>query len=106
MNKALLFFSLLLLAPAMTAQERFPDGKKISAWFGEAEKVALSALGRQYVLTDYGVEADKAAVQTEAIQRVIDLAAEKGGVVVVPEGVFLSGALHFRKAPICGWKEP
>ena len=85
-----------LLTPALMAQERFPDGKKIPGWFSQLRKVELKALGRQYVLTDYGVEADKPQVQTEAIQHVIDLAASKGGgVVVVPEGVFLSGALHF-----------
>ena len=85
-----------MLAPALTAQERFPDGKKIPGWFSQPRKAELKALGRQYVLTDYGVEADKPQVQTDAIQHVIDLAASKGGgVVVVPEGVFLSGALHF-----------
>ena len=85
----------LLLPLSLQAQERFPDGKKIPAWFGQAEKVSLASLDRQYVLTDYGVKADADEVQTEAIQRVIDLAARKGGVVVVPEGVFCSGALHF-----------
>ena len=85
-----------LLAPALTAQERFPDGKKIPEWFSMPQKADLKDLGRQYVLTKYGVEADSPKVQTQAIQRVIDLAASKGGgVIVVPEGVFLSGALHF-----------
>ena len=98
MNKALLFFSLLLLAPAMTAQERFPDGKKIPGWFSESRKADLKTLGKSYVITDYGVKADKPEVQTGDIQRVIDLAASRGGgVIVVPEGVFLSGALHFPK---------
>lgn len=85
----------LMLPLWLQAQERFPDGKKIPAWFGQAGKVSLASLGRQYVLTDYGVKADADEVQTVAIQRVIDLAAQKGGVVVVPEGVFCSGALHF-----------
>ena len=85
------FFSTPLLA-----QERFPDGKKIPEWFSTSGKADLKALGKQYILTDYGVEANKAEVQTQAIQGVIDLAASKGGgVVVVPEGVFVSGALHF-----------
>ena len=80
----------------LPAQERFPDGKKVPAWFHLPGKVSLSALGRQYVLTDYGVKAGQTCVQTEAIQQVIDLAAAQGGgVIVVPEGVFRSGALHF-----------
>ena len=96
MNRILLFLSLLLLAPALTAQEHFPDGKKVPEWFQTPRKADLKALGKQYILTDYGVKADESQVQTEAIQRVIDLAASKGGgVIVVPEGVFLSGALYF-----------
>lgn len=90
----LAFSSLCFALPAM-AQERFPDGKKIPAWFRQVQKAELSALGRQFVITDYGVEPHPTKVQTEAIQHVIDLAAAKGGVVVVPEGVFCSGALYF-----------
>lgn len=91
----LLIISCFASTPLL-AQERFPDGKKISAWFGKAGKVELLNLGRQFVLTDYGVKADQPFVQTDAIQQVIDLAATQGGgVIVVPQGVFRSGALHF-----------
>ena len=41
---------------------------------------------------------DSTKLQTEALQRVIDMAAESGGgVVVIPRGTFLSGSLFFRQ---------
>lgn len=50
-----------------------------------------------YVLTDYGVSTDSTVLNTKAIQSVIDKAsAQGGGTVVVPKGVFLSGALFFK----------
>jgi polygalacturonase len=40
---------------------------------------------------------DSTLIQTAAIQKVIDLAADKGGgVIVIPKGVFSSGALFFK----------
>ena len=47
-------------------------------------------------MTDYGVVRDSTLVQTEALQAVIDRAAEQGGVVVIPEGVYLTGSLFFK----------
>lgn len=75
----------------------FPDGTPIPAWFSDTAKVDVSQLGRQYVVTDYGVKNDSTVVQTEALQAVIDRAAQAGGgVVVIPEGTFLSGSLFFK----------
>ncbi len=77
--------------------ERWPDGTKMDAWFSDVRKVNVDTLGRKYLITDYGVKQDSALVQTAAIQAVIDRAAsDGGGVVVVPQGTFLSGALFFR----------
>ena len=76
----------------------WPDGTPIEAWFSDTARVDISTLGRQYVLTDFGVKQDSTLLQTEAIQAVIDRAAsEGGGVIVVPEGTFLSGSLFFRQ---------
>lgn len=76
----------------------WPDGTKMDAWFQDTTKVDVKRLGRQYVITDYGVKPDSTLLQTEAIQAVIDkAAAEGGGVVVVPEGTFLSAALFFKQ---------
>lgn len=79
------------------ARQLFPDGTPIPEWFADTAKVDVEKLGRKYVITDYGVSTDSNAIQTEAIQRVIDTAASGGGgVVVVPRGTFLTGSLFFR----------
>lgn len=85
-------------ASAEASGDRFPDGTDIPAWFNDTSRVDIDTLGRKYIITSYGVKNDSTLLQTEAIQRVIDLAAaEGGGVIVVPEGTFLSGSLFFRQ---------
>ena len=80
-------------------QELFPDGTPIPQWFSDTTKVNPSELGKKYVITDYGVKNDSTVIQTAQIQKVIDMAAANGGgVVVVPEGTFLTGALFFKPA--------
>ncbi|SOD96768.1 rhamnogalacturonidase [Spirosoma fluviale] len=75
----------------------FPDGSPISSWFTTIRKVSPDQLGKRYVITDYGVKSDSSLVQTEGIQKVIDLAVRKGGgVVIIPRGTFMSGALFFK----------
>jgi len=59
--------------------------------------VAFTAWSRDYVITDFGVSADSTKLNTVGIQKVIDKATvEGGGTIVVPKGVFLSGALFFK----------
>ena len=83
-------------------QELWPDGTPMDAWFKNAAKVDVEMLGRKYIITDYGVQKDSTIVQTQKIQAVIDRCSQEGGgVVVIPEGTYLSGALFLRKAPIC-----
>jgi len=78
-------------------QETFPDGTEIPNWFSNSTKIKLKDLGKSYTITDFGVSLDSTKVQTAAIQKVIDLAASNGGgVIVIPKGVFLSGALFFK----------
>lgn len=97
-------FALLVLCclPAMAGKKAkqapsWPDGTPMDAWFADTAKVDVSTLGKQYVITDYGVGNNPDIVQTQAIQAVIDRCAnEGGGVVVVPTGTFLSGALFFK----------
>ena len=48
----------------------------------------------RYVITDYGVIPNTDALQTEAIQRVLDLCREGGGTVVIPKGYFCAAALR------------
>jgi len=77
--------------------DTFPDGSAISNWFKDHTKIQLKDLGKQYTITDFGVSKDSTKIQTAAIQKVIDKAsANGGGVIVIPKGVYLSGALFFK----------
>ena len=52
----------------------------------------------RYVISEHGAVGDGTTVNTKAIQGTIDAcAAGGGGVIVVPKGVFLSGALFFKQ---------
>lgn len=77
--------------------DEWPDGTKMDTWFNDTAKIDVATLGKEYIITDYGVVLDSNKIQTEAIQSVIDrCSAEGGGVVVIPRGTFLSGSLFFK----------
>lgn len=58
---------------------------------------ARAAGKRGVTITDFGAKADEATINTVAIQAAIDhLAKRGGGVVTVPEGVFVTGALFLK----------
>jgi exo-poly-alpha-galacturonosidase len=60
-------------------------------------QTATQKSAKRYVITDYGAVADGNAVNTKAIQGAIDKCAVRGGgVVVVPAGTFLSGAIFLK----------
>src|ERR1017187_5527974 len=53
---------------------------------------------KRFVISDFGAVADAKTVNTKAIQAAIDqCAASGGGVVVVPKGTFLSGAIFLKQ---------
>jgi polygalacturonase len=53
---------------------------------------------KRYVITESGAVGDGQTVNTKAIQSLIDrVSTEGGGVIVVPKGTFLSGALFFKR---------
>ena len=55
------------------------------------------AAPKDYVITQFGAGTDSTKLNTQAIQRTIDKAsAAGGGTIVIPKGVFLSGALFFK----------
>jgi polygalacturonase len=77
--------------------DKFPDGSEITPWFKDYSKLQLKDLGKKYTITDFGVTKDSTKIQTVAIQKVIDKAAANGGgVIVIPKGVYLTGALFFK----------
>jgi len=53
---------------------------------------------QRYVVTDYGAVADGSTVNTKSIQAAIDKCASSGGgIVAIPKGVFLSGAIFLKQ---------
>lgn len=60
--------------------------------------LSITAFSKDYVLTEHGVKADSTLINTEAIQKVIDLASQEGGgTIIVPENTtILTGALFFK----------
>lgn len=82
---------------APNPDDYFPDGTKIPKWFYQTDKIELKNLGKQYIITEHGVVNDSNLIQTAAIQQIIDEAsAQGGGVIIIPKGVYLSGALFFK----------
>jgi alpha-L-rhamnosidase len=60
--------------------------------------MARAAARSKALITDFGAVADGVTLNTKAIQAAIDhLAAHGGGTVEVPQGVFVSGALFFKR---------
>jgi polygalacturonase len=68
----------------------------LRAWTGTAAET--TSPNKRYVITDFGAVTNGQTVNTKAIQSVIDrCASEGGGMVVVPAGTFMSGALFFKQ---------
>src|SRR5450432_2131171 len=59
---------------------------------------SLPSTEKRFVITDFGAKNDTTLINTIAIQKTIDeCAAKGGGVVVVPQGTFISGAIFLKK---------
>src|SRR5271154_5172471 len=59
--------------------------------------IGEGATSRDVSITDFGAVADGTTINTKAIQAAIDhVAGSDGGTVIVPKGVFVSGALFLK----------
>lgn len=97
MLTALMVLSATAAKKAKTTVETWPNGETMDEWFKDTTRVRLSDLGKQYKLTDYHINAD-GRVHTKEIQALIDeAAANGGGVIVVPSGIFMTGGLYFKQ---------
>lgn len=75
----------------------WPDGTTVSEWFKECDTLDVASLGKMYKVTDYGVVND-GRLHTKELQALIDKAAsDGGGVIVVPEGTYMTGAVFFKQ---------
>ena len=102
MRRFILSFVLVLVCMTGYSKKRpkvdlFPDGTPIPEWFRQIDSVDISILGKQYKITDYGVLND-GNIYTKELQSLIDkVAADGGGVIVVPQGIYKTGALFFKQ---------
>lgn len=82
--------------------QTFPDGTEVSKWFMQSRASRLDDIIAPKIFLDSpanGVLNDSTLVQTEAIQKAIDIAATmpEGAVIVFPRGTYLTGALKMRQ---------
>lgn len=77
--------------------EYFPDGTEISEYFETRQKPNIETYGKRYIVTEYGIR-DDGKIYTAELQKLIErVYTEGGGVIVIPEGVYRTGALFFKQ---------
>lgn len=82
--------------PVLLTRRRFTLSLLAAPLIAATARAATPA-GTRASITGFGAVADDATINTRAIQAAIDkLAGSGGGTVVVPAGVFVSGALFFK----------
>ncbi len=93
--KSLLLLTALSALPGLPARAQTFDYTQTSSY---AAIAPMRTDWKRYVISDFGAVGDGTTNNTAAIQKVIDqCAANGGGVVVIPAGTFLSGALFFKQ---------
>ena len=93
---ALLAIATLMLSCSRSDGNFWPDGSPVDGWFIAESAPVSGAEAEEFDITEFGAVQESTLLQTAAIQRTIDAAAVSGGTVVIPEGVWLSGALFFK----------
>lgn len=96
MRKTATSLLLVILSSALAfSSEKWPDGERIDNWFRQIPAVRAESLGPVFSLSEAGIKPD-GKIHTVEIQALIDSVSRiGGGVVSVPSGTFLSGALDF-----------
>ena len=60
--------------------------------------ISFTGAAKRYLITDFGAVGDGQTLNTKAFQSAIDLCMSKGGgTIVIPEGIFLSGAVFLKQ---------
>lgn len=98
-NKSLLLIlpvgMLFLILASCTGDGKSDLVRKLESIFYEASFARIPE--RTFSVADYGAEGDGQSLDTRAIQAAIDAASEAGGgVVTLPEGLYVSGALFLK----------
>jgi polygalacturonase len=67
------------------------------AWVKDTGAKTLPATKNTFIVAKYGAVADGKTLNTQAIQKAIDAAAKKGGVVTFAPGQYLTGSIFLKK---------
>jgi polygalacturonase len=87
--------ALLLSFPLLAATIVTDKGKRIP--MDETNQLpGKNNFEKKYNVAEYGAIGDGKTLNSKAIQAVIDECAKKGGTVVIPKGIFLSGSLFLK----------
>lgn len=93
---AVALFASVWCTPYLHADDADPD-KAEAEGIGFVDNNTKTRSDKRYVITDFGAVNDSTVLQTAVIQAAIDKAeADGGGIIVVPRGTYLSGALFFK----------
>lgn len=93
--KILRLFFILQILPLLAFANFVDFPRKAKEWFSTEAPVKTEGL-KKFNICDFGAKSKTNIPQTKAIQSAIDAAAKNGGIVVIPQGEFLSGALFFK----------
>lgn len=98
----ILFACIQLIIPSTTAQQKPVVWKSSGEPLKEMQKlrkliIPPKFVKKDYLLTKYGAVGDGKTLNTAAFKKAIDDCSKKGGGrVVVPFGIFLTGAIHLK----------
>ena len=79
----------------MSIKDSFPDGTLIDKWFYDTKAPSLKEFKNIYNILDYGVKDDR-NIYTKELQNLIDKLSLSGGLLYIPKGTYLSGALFIK----------
>jgi polygalacturonase len=88
---------LLLLALSAFVQPAAPNADAEPAWVKQVGAKTLPSVKTSFVAAKYGAVGDGKTLNTQALQKAIDAAAKKGGVVTLAPGEYLTGSLFLKK---------
>jgi polygalacturonase len=88
---------LLLLVLSAFVYPSDPTAAADPAWVKQVGAKTKPSAKMPFVATKYGAVGDGKTLNTQALQKAIDVAAQKGGIVTLAPGQYLTGSLFLKK---------
>jgi polygalacturonase len=87
----------LLLALSAFVHPAAPAAEADPAWVKQVGAKTMPTAKATFAATKYGAVGDGKTLNTQALQKAIDAAAKKGGIVTLAPGQYLTGSLFLKK---------